>query len=244
MPRNGTVERVTFLALQHISCEPPALYEDMLRARGFDLHRVEVDEGERVPDPREYTGVIVMGGPMGAYEIDEYPWLVPELAALRDAVSADVPCWGVCLGAQLLAAALGGRAYQGSQPEVGIEEVFRTADAADDPVFADAPARFRTLQWHGDTFDLPDGAVQLASSDAYPNQAFAYGRSYGLQFHVEVSPALAQEWAAVPAYAESLEKVHGPGAMPRLVEAVGDNAAATGAVATTLFTNWLDRVVL
>lgn len=233
----------TFLALQHISCEPPALYEDILLVRGGKLQRVEVDEGEQVPDPRDFAGVIVMGGPMGAYETEQHPWLVPELDALRLAATSDVPCWGVCLGAQLLAAALGARAYPGPCPEVGIGEVYVTGAAAADPVFDGVPARFPTLQWHGDTFDLPAGAVLLASSDAYVHQAFAYGRSYGLQFHVEVSPALAEEWAEVPAYAESLERVHGAGAMPRLLDAVARNAEATSAVATTLFTNWLDRVV-
>lgn len=232
----------TILALQHISCEPPALYEDMLSARGFQLRRVEVDEGEHVPDPQQFAGIVVMGGPMGAYETSRYPWLVPELDALRGALTSDVPCWGVCLGAQLLAAALDAKVYPGPRPEVGVGEVHLTAAATDDPVFGGAPARFRTLQWHGDTFDVPDGAVLLASSDAYPHQAFAYGRSYGLQFHLEVSPALAEEWARVPAYAEALDQVHGAGAMPHLLEAVRANADHTAAVATTLFTTWLDRL--
>lgn len=233
----------TFLALQHISCEPPALYEDVLRARGADLVQVEVDEGERIPDPRQFTGVLVMGGPMGAYEDADHPWLVQEKRALRQAVDADVPCWGVCLGAQLLAAALDARVYPGPTPEVGIGEVFLTGAATGDPVFADAPATFRALQWHGDTFDLPADAALLAGSNAYQNQAFAYGRSYGLQFHLEVPLELAKEWAEVPAYARSLEDVHGPGAMPRLVDDIAANVEHTAAVATTLFTNWLDRVV-
>lgn len=232
-----------FLALQHIRCEPPALYEDLLRARGIGLERVEVDEGESVPDPRDFPAVLVMGGPMGAYEDAEYPWLVAEKRALRQAVDAGVPCWGVCLGAQLLAAALDASVYPGTQPEVGVEEVYVTAAAAGDPVFAGAPARFRSLQWHGDTFDLPAGAVLLASSAAYQNQAFAYGNSYGLQFHVEVTPELARQWADVPAYVRSLEDVHGPGAMPRLLDDVTANVEHTAAVATALFTNWLDLVI-
>ena len=97
------------LALQHIACEPPAAFEDELRARGLDLVRVELDEGEALPDWREFTAIVVMGGPMGAYDEEAHPWLGPEKRMLREAVRTDVPVWGVCLGAQVLAAALGAR---------------------------------------------------------------------------------------------------------------------------------------
>ncbi len=143
------------LVLQHIACEPPAAFEDELRARGLDLVRVELDEGEPLPDWREFAAIVVMGGPMGAYEDAAHPWLDPEKRLLREAVEADVPVWGVCLGAQLLAAALGARVYKGDRPEVGLLPVELAPDASDDPVFGAAPRRFTTLQWHGDTFDLP-----------------------------------------------------------------------------------------
>ena len=144
-----------------------------------------------LPDWREFAGTIVMGGPMGAYEEEAHPWLVEEKRAIRAAAQADHPVWGVCLGAQLLASALGAAVYPGPEAEVGLLPVELTAAAADDPVFGDAPARFPTLQWHGDTFDLPEGATLLASSPAYRNQAFVFERAYGLQFHLEVSPELA-----------------------------------------------------
>jgi GMP synthase (glutamine-hydrolysing) len=89
--------------------------------------------------------------------------------------------------------------YQGEEAEVGLLPVELTAAADEDPVFADAPSSFSTLQWHGDSFDLPRGATLLASSPAYPNQAFRYGRAYALQFHLEVTPELAAEWGDVPA---------------------------------------------
>src|SRR5215212_9626489 len=124
-----------FLALQHIACEPPAAFEDELLARGLDLVRVELDEGDALPDWREFAGIIAMGGPMGAYQEDAHPWLVAEKRLLRDAVEADVPVWGVCLGAQLLAGALGARVYPGGKPEVGVLPVSLTPDAAADAVF-------------------------------------------------------------------------------------------------------------
>jgi GMP synthase (glutamine-hydrolysing) len=231
------------LVLQHIACEPPAAFEDELRSRGHDLVRVELDEGEPLPDWREFPAIVVMGGPMGAYEDERYPWLTAEKRLLREAVEADVPVWGVCLGAQLLASALGARVYSGEQPEVGFLPVELAEAAAADPVFRTAPRSFPTLQWHGDTFDLPAGATLLASSPAYPNQAFRIGRSYGLQFHVEVPLELAEEWASVPAYAESLEATLGPGALESLLAAVEEHAEVTLPLARGLFGGWLEHVV-
>jgi GMP synthase-like glutamine amidotransferase len=118
-----------------------------------------------------------------------------------------------------------------------------TPAAADDPVFHSAPRSFPTLQWHGDTFDLPAGATLLASSPAYRNQAFVFERAYGLQFHLEVSPELASAWGDVPAYSASLEAIRGPGALDRLVEEVSDHAHATVPLARDLFGRWLEHVV-
>ena len=230
------------LVQQHIACEPPAAFEDELRSRGLDLVRVELDEGDPLPDWREFPAIVVMGGPMGAYEENEHPWLAAEKRLLREAVDADVPVWGVCLGAQLLAGALGARVYPGEQPEVGLLPVELTSAASSDPVFGEAPTSFPTLQWHGDTFDLPEGATLLASSPAYPNQAFRIGRSYALQFHIEVSPELATEWGEVPAYAQSLESTLGPGALDRLLAGVEEHADVTLPLARRLFGNWLERV--
>jgi GMP synthase (glutamine-hydrolysing) len=235
--------RDTLLVLQHIACEPPAAFEEELRSRGLELVRVELDEGEAIPERDDFAGIVVMGGPMGAYEEDEHPWLAEEKSYLREAVERDVPVWGVCLGAQLLAASLGARVYRGPEAEVGLLPVELTEAAADDPVFASAPPSFPTLQWHGDTFDLPDGATLLARSPAYRNQAFRVGRSYGLQFHVEVTPELAAQWGEVPAYAESLEAILGPGALDRLVADLAANADSTLPLARRLFGRWLELVV-
>jgi GMP synthase (glutamine-hydrolysing) len=231
------------LVLQHIACEPPAAFEDELRSRGLDLARVELDEGEPLPDWREFPAIVVMGGPMGAYDEGDHPWLAAEKRLLREAVEADVPVWGVCLGAQLLAAALGARVYPGERPEVGLLPVELTPAASSDPVLREAPSTFPTLQWHGDSFDLPDGATLLASSPAYPHQAFRVGRSYGLQFHLEVTPELATEWGRVPAYAESIEATLGPGALEDLLARVEENADVTLPLARRLFGGWLERIV-
>ena len=233
----------SLLVLQHIACEPPAAFEDELRSRGLDVVRVELDEGDALPDWRDFPAIVVMGGPMGAYDEAEHDWLAPEKRLLRDAVEGGVPVWGVCLGAQLLASALGARVYRGELPEVGVLPVELTAEAADDPVFAAAPASFPALQWHGDTFDLPEGATLLARSAAYPNQAFRVGASYGLQFHIEVPLSLATDWGEVPAYAHSLESTLGPGALDDLLAAVAEQENVTVPLARALFGRWLEQVV-
>jgi GMP synthase (glutamine-hydrolysing) len=234
---------VKVLVLQHIACEPPGVYEDVLHERGVTIHRVELDEGEPLPDWRAFDAIVAMGGPMGALDDDEHPWLVDEKRLIAEAVRSGLPFWGVCLGVQLLAASLGARVYPGSAPEVGLLPVTLTDEALADPVFAGMPRDLLSLQWHGDTFDLPDGAARLAGSTAYPNQAFRFGTAaYGVQFHLEVSPSLAREWADVPAYAESLESVLGPGALDRLLaelEASADGVLSDG---RRLFERWLGTV--
>jgi GMP synthase (glutamine-hydrolysing) len=231
------------LVLQHIACEPPGVYEEVLLQRGGRVHRVELDEGESPPDPRDFDALVVMGGPMGAYEEAEHPWLRDEKELLGQAARAGVPVFGACLGAQLLADALGGRAYRGAEPEVGVLEVELTEDGRADQMMGRLPAAFPTLQWHSDTFELPPGAVRLASSSAYPNQAFRWGPStYAVQFHLEVTDPMAQEWAAVPAYAASLERVRGPRAFDDLMAAFAARASKMQALARELFARWLDAV--
>jgi GMP synthase (glutamine-hydrolysing) len=233
----------TFLVLQHIACEPPAAFEDELLAWGAQVDRVEIDEGEPLPDWRGYAGIVAMGGPMGVYEDDRLPWLAGEKRLIAEAVRAGTPYWGVCLGAQLLAAALGARAFPGPAAEVGVLPVHLTDAARIDRVFGTLPAEFVALQWHADTYDLPQGAVRLASSEAYAQQAFAIHNAYAMQFHLEVDAALATTWGEVPAYAQSLERLLGPGALPRLIAQVREHESQTTQQARQMFAAWLEHIV-
>jgi GMP synthase-like glutamine amidotransferase len=230
------------LVLQHIACEPPGVFEDVLHERGANLHRVELDEGERLPDWREYDAIVAMGGPMSANDDADLPWLTDEKRTIGEAVRAGKPFWGVCLGVQLLAASLGARVYPGSEPEVGILPVELTLDGLVDLVFEGLPHEVLTLQWHGDTFDLPHDAVRLAGSPAYPNQAFRVHNAYGVQFHLEVSGEMAREWAEVPEYAASLERTLGAERAHSFLGAIDENADAMRATGRQLFERWLDRV--
>jgi len=227
--------------LQHIECEPPGAYEDVLHEQGWELVRVELDEGDALPDPDAFDAVIAMGGPMSVNDDDALPWLREEKECISAAVRAGTPFFGACLGAQLLASALGAAVYPGPAPEIGLLPVRLTEAARSDPVFADLPEELLTFQWHGDTFDLPTGATLLAGSPAYANQAFRYGRhAYGVQFHLEVSPELAREWADVPEYAAALESTLGAGSASGLMDDLSARAGELQAHARSLFARWLE----
>jgi GMP synthase-like glutamine amidotransferase len=235
---------VRTLVLQHIACEPPGVFEDVLRERGAELHRVELDEGEPLPDWSGFDAIVAMGGPMSVNDDAELPWLAEEKRAIGAAVRAGKPYWGVCLGVQLLAASLGARVYPGEDPEVGLLPVELTDEGRADPVFGPVEGDLVTLQWHGDTFDLPAGAVRLVSSPAYANQAFRFERAYGVQFHLEISAEMAREWADVPEYVASLERTLGADGAPAFLAEIEQNADAMRSEGRTLFERWLDRVAL
>ncbi len=146
-------------------------------------------------DPRYLAGLIVMGGPMNVDEVEKYPALADEVRWLRQAVDALLPVLGVCLGAQLLAKALGSPVYANRVKEIGWYEIDFLPAALTDPLFENVSPQTTVFQWHGDTFDLPAGAVQLARSPRCENQAFRFGdRAYGLQFHMEVTTAIIESW--------------------------------------------------
>ena len=183
-----------WVVLQHVDWEGPGLIGDALRARGHDYRLIRPDR-EPLPPPETVAGLVVMGGPMGVYEKDQHPWLAAEQQLIATLVGAACPVLGVCLGSQLLAAALGATVAPGPVFEVGPGEVRLSAAGMEDPVLGPAGFHLPVVHWHQDTFPLPDGAIRLASSDLYPQQAFRYGKlAYGLQFHCEVNADLAAAW--------------------------------------------------
>ncbi|MEO7717977.1 MAG: gamma-glutamyl-gamma-aminobutyrate hydrolase family protein [Capsulimonas sp.] len=187
----------TLLVLQHEDCEPLGFIEDSLRELDLTFQYIRPYAGDVVPAEMEETcGLIVLGGPQGAYEIAQYPYLADEIRLIQDAVRREIPVLGACLGAQLLAAALGARVYPGAQKEIGWYPVTLTEAAGEDPIWGAVASRFMALHWHGDVFDLPEGATRLASSEMTPNQAFRFGRSaYGIQWHMEMTEAIIKETA-------------------------------------------------
>jgi GMP synthase (glutamine-hydrolysing) len=178
------------IVLQHAAPEGPALIGDALARRGFRLRTVRADLGAPVPrSPEDAAGLVVMGGPMGVYEAGVHAYLRDELALLEAALVSGTPILGVCLGSQLLAAALGARVAPSGTKEMGWLDVERLGGSEGDLLLGEAPPRFAPLHWHGDAFDLPAGAVPLARSALTPCQAFRHrDHAWGLLFHLEATP--------------------------------------------------------
>lgn len=229
------------LVLQHLACEHPGFFSEVMSERGVEAVPVEIDEGEPLPDWREFDAILAMGGPNGAYEEEDHPWLVPEKELIREAVDGGRPFLGVCLGVQLLASALGADVGpMDGGAEVGLLPVELTEEGKADPLFQGMPEPLVTVQWHGDTFELPEGAALLASSPIAENQAFRAGNAYGVQFHLEVTPEMAREWAEVPAYKESARKMLGEEGGAEFLAEMERRAEELRPGAKRLFSNWLD----
>jgi len=218
------------LVLQHVACEGPAAIGAALQRRGLGLRAVRADAGDPVPERLDAAALVIMGGPMGVYEADRYPHLRDELRLIEDALQRQRPVLGVCLGSQLLAAALGARVYPSGGKEIGWHRMDLSDAAASDALFRAIPRSFTALAWHGDVFDLPAGAVHLASSALTERQAFRYGDdAYGLLFHLEVDQP--QVAAMVAAFADELAAAAIPPASildgaPRHLDTLGPLGAA------------------
>lgn len=213
------------VVVQHVPWEGPGLIEPPLVAAGLQVERKLFvnDLSTSLPAVDELAGLVVMGGPMGADQVEDFPVLGGELELIRRAVGADVPVLGICLGHQLIAHAFDGELHRGAGPEYGMCEV---TIEGDDPVIAPLGTVGEVatvLQWHDDVVQLPAGANLLAASPVCPNQAFRLGSAVGMQFHAEIDAAELARWLAIPRMAASLPpSVAGglPGAMkdaaPRL----------------------------
>lgn len=196
------------LVFQHVPYEILGTFDPLLRAAGF---RIRYLNFVRNPSPKiniqNYNGIIVLGGPMNVDETNQYPHLLCELKLLDEALKAQIPIFGICLGAQLTAKVLGAKVTKNPRKEIGWYNVFPTPQAKTDPLFSHLKPVQKVFQWHGDTFDIPKGAQHLATTNTCENQAFRYGDNvYGLQFHLEVDTKLIQQWLKRPAYIQEIQQ--------------------------------------
>ena len=188
---------LTVLVFQHEPDDGPGYLGEALLRREASLKIVRLDQGEAVPDPSAYDMLLVMGGAMNVYQEDKHPWLIEETQAIRKAVETHKAVLGICLGGQLLAKALGAHIHLGAATEIGLMPITLTEAGTSDPLFEGLP-KVEAVEWHDDTFDIPNGAVPLARSEGCARQAFRFGpRAYGLQFHPEVSPSMLASWIKV-----------------------------------------------
>ncbi len=187
-------DRPTLLAIQHVPWEGPHRILDACGA--LHVQTVKPLAGQPLPEQAEVAGAVVMGGPMNVDETERFPALAAEREWLAEAVRRELPVLGICLGAQLLARALGAEVRPGERPEVGFAAV--EVGDPDDPVLGGLAPSTEVLHWHGDVFDLPDGAHPLASSALTEHQAFRLGNAWGALFHPEADFALVEAWLAVP----------------------------------------------
>ncbi|MCY4157057.1 MAG: type 1 glutamine amidotransferase [Gammaproteobacteria bacterium] len=184
------------LVIRNVSYETEGLLEPLLREQGLDLDIVDFQrEPLAQPALDGYAGLVVMGGPMGANDTERFPHLQAVERLCAEAMERAVPLAGVCLGAQIMAKTLGSEVRANPVREVGWYDLAAAEAAGRDPLFSGLAAQEVVLQWHGDTFDLPEGAVLLASSPDCPNQAFRYGENaYAIQFHLEILRPMIEEW--------------------------------------------------
>jgi GMP synthase (glutamine-hydrolysing) len=205
----------SLLVLRHASWEGPHRILDAFE--GIEVRTVEPLRGEPLPAHDEIAGVVAMGGPMNVDETERYPELSAEREWLAEAVDREMPVLGVCLGAQLLARALGAEVRPGEGPEIGFAPV-EILDASD-PLLGGLAPEAEVLHWHGDVFDLPEGAVRLASSGRTGNQAFRFGESaWGVLFHPEADFALLESWLAEASMMAEARAVLGDAGVAELPE--------------------------
>lgn len=235
--------RPKILVFQHVPYEPLGTLDPLLKEAGFRIRYVNFGrEPKSRPSLDGYEALIVLGGPMNSDEIESYPNLITEVDIIREAIDRELSVLGICLGAQLLAKALGGSISRNARREIGWCDVELTSAGTSDPVLSTFAEVQQVFQWHEDGIRLPPGAVHLAASNASNVQAFRHGEHvYGFQFHLEVNRSLIERWLTVPANQMTLRdeagRVDPDEIRAQTVELVNDLEALSRAT----FSRWIER---
>jgi GMP synthase (glutamine-hydrolysing) len=235
--------RPKVLVFQHVPYEPLGTLDPLLKEAGFRIRYVNFG---RMPEQRpaldRYAALIVLGGPMNADQIDSYPNLQTEVEIIRKAVDRDMSVLGICLGAQLLAKALGGHVSRNATREIGWHDVEMTKAGLRDPVLSTFAPLQEVFQWHEDGISLPPGAERLAGSPASHVQAFRHGEhAYGFQFHLEANRPLIERWLTVPAHQASLREEAGTVEPSEILRRAETSMAPLEALSRATFSRWIER---
>jgi GMP synthase (glutamine-hydrolysing) len=224
MPDSGSAETRSVLVLRHEPFEHLGCFEEVLRDRNISF--VYSDLGDTL-DLGDHDGIIVMGGPQSANDQE----MAAELHFIQQALDTKTPVLGICLGAQLIAKALGAHVYRNPEKEIGWAPVYLTDAGGGDPVFGGLPSPSMFFHWHSETFMLPPGAVSLAYSDKCRQQAFRFHETiYGVQFHPEITPEMIVDWSAQPVNCADADTLDAP---------LDPNAADSGPLARQILEGWL-----
>jgi GMP synthase-like glutamine amidotransferase len=229
---------------RHAASEGPGYFATYLDRRSVPWRVVKVDEGETIPgNPREFSGLAFMGGPMSVN--DDLPWIAPALELIRAAVDAGVPLLGHCLGGQLIARALGGSVTRNPVKEIGWGRVDVLENDAAADWFGRGTRSFTSFHWHGETFSIPPGATRILSSAHCANQAFALGPHLAMQCHVEMTPELIRAWCRdwqkeVESLARRVYSVQTPAQMTGSVE---EKTRTLNAIADRVYERWVNALV-
>ena len=226
-----------FLVLQHINIEHPGIFLKFMKEDNVQIDTVELDENEKIPQLNKYDAMIVMGGPMDTWQEETFPWLKPEKEAIHKFVVINKkPYLGLCLGAQLLGEAIGGKVRKMKIPAIGVLKVSIKDNKS---LFKGLHKDLKVLQWHSyEAHNLPTNTNLLASSPECKFQAFSFNRAFGLQFHVEQTNKTVPEWACVPEYKTALEKTLGENALEKFKSDVEKNLNVFNDSAKIIYQNF------
>jgi len=235
--------RPKILVFQHVPYEPLGTLDPLLKEAGFRIRYVNFG---RAPEARprldRYEALIVLGGPMNSDQIDSYPNLITEVDIIREALERDMSILGICLGAQLLAKALGGSVSRNARREIGWYDVELTAAGRIDPVLEAFAPRQEVFQWHEDGISLPPGVHVLAGSEISAVQAFRHGEhAYGFQFHLEASLPLIERWLTVPDHEATLSEESGSIDAVEIRTRAEESVGPLQSLSRETFGRWIDR---
>ena len=236
----ATESKGRVVILQHAEPEPAGVIISSLERSGLAAQYVRIHEGEPVPtELGDARALIVLGGPMGAYETQRYPHLRAEMKLIERGLAARLPVLGICLGSQLMASVLGARVRPVARKELGWHPIYLTPAATADPLLGAAPQTFEAFHWHGDELDLPSGATHLASSTVTHVQAFEHGGAYGVLFHLEVTAAMVR--GIVQTFQDEL--MAAGGSSRDVLERVEPRIERLGSIANEVFARFARQLI-